>query len=138
MQHIKLFFLEEIGGPEKGRVWWLYYHRGKNLGAGASTGATTTGRASHSPLFYSYSSSHWDVEGWMVCLCIPVLRRMRCGERIIPPIFLLVTDSLHLHFQYRIINQIFDPSTHLQHLLMILNHLQNKFTCILYSIHCFQ
>ena len=110
----------------------------QNLGAGASTGAATTGRASHSPLFYSYSSSHWDVEGWMVCLCIPILRRMRCGGRIIPPIFLLVTDSLHLHFHFRIINQIFDPSTHLQHLLMILYHLQKKFTCILYSIHCLQ
>ena len=56
----------------------------QNLGAGASTGAATTGRASHSPSFYSYSSSHLDVEGWMVCLRIPILRRMRCGGSIIP------------------------------------------------------
>ena len=69
----------------KRTVWWLYYHKGKNLGAGASTGATTTGIASHSPLLYSYSSSHWDVEGWMVCLRIPILRRMRCGGKNYPP-----------------------------------------------------
>ena len=48
------------------------------------------------------------------------------------------SDSLHLHFYFRIINQIFGPSTHLKHLLMILNHLQKKFTCILHSIHCLQ
>ena len=43
----------------------------------------------------------------MVCLRIPILRRLRCGGRIIPPIFLLVTDTFNLHFHFRIINQIF-------------------------------
>ena len=83
MQHIKLLFLEEMSGPEKG--WLGGYITTESLRAGASTGATTTGRASHSPLFYSYGSSHWYVEGWMVCLRIPILRRMRCGGTIIPP-----------------------------------------------------
>ena len=101
---IKLFFLEEMGGPEKGRFGGLIT-TDKHLGAGTSTGAATTGRASHSPLFYSYISSHWYVEGWVVYLRIPIFRRMRYREELSPPIFPLVTDSLHLHFHFRIINQ---------------------------------
>ena len=73
-----------MGGPEKGRFGGLIT-TDKHLGAGTSTGAATTGRASHSPLFYSYSSSNWYVEGWVVYLRIPIFRRMRYGGRTIPP-----------------------------------------------------
>ena len=44
MQHIKLFFLEEMGGPEKG---WFGGHITTEtflIGAGTSTGAATTCR----------------------------------------------------------------------------------------------
>ena len=73
-----------MSGPEKG---WFggYITTEQNLGAGTSAWSPTTGRASHSPLYYSYSSSHWNVEGWMVCLRIPILRRMRCGGKNYPP-----------------------------------------------------
>ena len=95
-----------------------------NLGAGASAWAAATGRASHTPLFNCYGTSNRNIEGWIICLQIPIFRRMRCGGRIIPSIFLLVTDGLRLYFHLGIIHQIFHPPGHLKHLLMVLNHLK--------------
>ena len=79
MQHIKLFFREEMSGPENGRFRGYITTDTLFLGAGTSTGATATCRTPHSPLFNRNCPSHWYVYWHIICFCIPILRRMRCG-----------------------------------------------------------
>ena len=113
-----------MDGPEKGQFGGQITTKKFFLGAGTSAWSAAICRASHTPLFNCNSPSNRNLEGWIICLRIPILRRMMCGGRNIPLIFLLVTDSLHLYFHVGIVHQIFHTPKYLEHLLMVLNHLE--------------
>ena len=68
-----------MGGPEKGWFGGCITIETLSLGAGTSTGATATCRTPHSPQFNRNCPSHWYVEGHIISLRIPILRRMRRG-----------------------------------------------------------